>query len=122
MPALRKALTEPGPNLGLMMRWTCGLTEMEAFNAHQGVYLPQIPVWVQGVREAVARSAPYLELLEDEGQQADGHMGGWNTVCVVAPAVLLSAAEITLRALGGQSIYDPMGGWVWVGGMGIAWH
>jgi hypothetical protein len=79
MTKLRDSLTENGPNIGLALRWTCALTEMEEYNTHKAEYEPKMSTWVRGVRDQVAQYAPYLELQPDEGQEDDAHMGGWNT-------------------------------------------
>lgn len=80
MTALRNGLTNSSLNIGLALRWVCALTEMEKFNLSRDVYHAKIPEWVTGVRDSVAKYAPYLELLGDENQSGEGHMGGWNTV------------------------------------------
>ena len=60
MTALHNALTDPALNVGVALRWTCALTEMEEFNKHQAQYLSKMASWVTGVRNAVSDYAPYL--------------------------------------------------------------
>ena len=98
MHALHNALADPAMNVGVALRWVCALTEMEAFNRYQALYLSKMASWVTGVRNAVSSYAPYLELLGDEGQQEDGHMGGWNTIIGVKMSVQ-GMGELTLNDL-----------------------
>lgn len=96
--ALRSALRDRGPNVGLLLRWVCALEEMEAFVRHKAVLCRQIPAWVAGVRAAILRCGPYLELLPDEGSNHHGLLGGCSTILCVRMHIP-GAGEPTLAHL-----------------------
>lgn len=83
MTRLRAHLPRVKKNVGLLLRWMCGIREMELF-AQRGVAVRHaIHVWVIGVRKLVLRRKPLLDLIDGEHQHEDGdntRLGGVNSV------------------------------------------
>ena len=83
LKVLRAALPPQPVNVGLLLRWTCGVAEMErlarvAASAREG-----IGRWVRGVQELIGCKYPNLELLVDDGSSGSrqaSQLGGVNSI------------------------------------------
>lgn len=73
-----------GPkNIGLLLRWACGITEMEMFTAMGESVKVAMREWVYGVRKLVCQRRPALDLIDIECAECEGDMtraGGVNSV------------------------------------------
>lgn len=70
-------------NVGLLLRWACGITEMELFSALGNSVKIAIRDWVQEVRKLVAQRRPLLDLIDMECWECEGdqtRVGGINSV------------------------------------------
>ncbi|GAB0498632.1 hypothetical protein MMPV_009978 [Pyropia vietnamensis] len=90
MPSLRQALPTGPNNVGLLLRWECGLTEMELYAKQRSCLDAPIRMWIHRVKELVRQRAPWLSLLDemDECAVAAGttgvtRVGGVNTIVSV---------------------------------------
>lgn len=83
MPALRNVLPDGPKNIGLLLRWICGITEMELFAAMGPAAKAAMRDWVYGVRNLVCKRRPKLDLIDIECSECEGDQtrsGGVNTV------------------------------------------
>jgi hypothetical protein len=85
MTKLYNALPSGPKNIGLLLRWTCGVTEMEQFAMAGTRAKIAIGEWVAGVRKLVCDRRPALDLLESDCDTACAHRdmtraGGVNSV------------------------------------------
>lgn len=81
--ALHNSLPHGPKNIGLLLRWICGITEMEMFTAMGDSVKVAMREWVYGVRNLVCKRRPALELIDVECAECDGDMtraGGVNSV------------------------------------------
>ena len=73
-----------GPkNVGLLLRWACGITEMELFAKRGQVVQTVIREWVYGVRKLVCQRRPALDLIDIDCAECVGdetRAGGVNSV------------------------------------------
>lgn len=90
MPSLRRALPTGPNNVGLLLRWACGLTEMELYAKQRSCLDAPIRMWIHRVKKLVYQRAPRLSLLDevDECAVAAGttgvtRVGGVNTIVSV---------------------------------------
>lgn len=83
MQGLRRRIGTRMQNTGLLLRWACGLAEMEPFAAAVASAQQAMHDWVVGVRALVAKRSPALALLDEpfEGEAGDEtRLGGVNSV------------------------------------------
>lgn len=81
--ALHNNLPRGPKNIGLLLRWVCGITEMEMFAAMGDSVKIVMREWVYGVRKLVCQRRPALDLIDMECAECDGDMtraGGVNSV------------------------------------------
>jgi len=79
---LRAALPAKPVNVGLLLRWACGVVEMERVARAGGAAREGIRKWVLGVRELITREYGWLELMSEvsgEGGHAS-QLGGVNSI------------------------------------------
>ncbi|OAA54477.1 Pyridoxal phosphate-dependent transferase, major region, subdomain 1 [Niveomyces insectorum RCEF 264] len=77
LDALRNALPAGPVNVGLLLRWTCGVAEMERFARAQQAGRQAIRQWVGRARALIHARKPYFQLLGDDGcNDNDGANGG----------------------------------------------
>lgn len=73
-----------GPkNIGLLLRWVCGITEMEMFSAMGESVKMAMTNWVYGVRQLVCNRRPALDLIDVECSECESdrtRAGGVNSV------------------------------------------
>ncbi|KAF2675047.1 hypothetical protein BT63DRAFT_450031 [Microthyrium microscopicum] len=85
LPRLRHSLPEGPKNIGLLLRWACGVTEMERFTEMGSAARHVIRQWVEVVERQVKKRNPYLELLDNQQRQPKTRrdvtrLGGYNSV------------------------------------------
>eukprot|EP00172_Hildenbrandia_rubra_P003720 Plantae.Rhodophyta-Hildenbrandia_rubra.ctg629.p1 GENE.Plantae.Rhodophyta-Hildenbrandia_rubra.ctg629~~Plantae.Rhodophyta-Hildenbrandia_rubra.ctg629.p1 ORF type:complete len:669 (-),score=84.38 Plantae.Rhodophyta-Hildenbrandia_rubra.ctg629:932-2938(-) len=83
MRSLRRSLPEDPPNYGLLLRWTCGITEMKMFASMGSRAKSAMRDWVRGVKNLVTARQPMLELVDEESAACPGdatRSGGCNSV------------------------------------------
>jgi len=87
MPALRGALPAGPNNIGLLLRWECGLTEMELYAKQRSCLDAPIRAWVRRVKALVRTREPRLSLLDEcddcavaAGTTGATRVGGVNTI------------------------------------------
>lgn len=81
--ALHNSLPSGPKNIGLLLRWACGITEMEMFAAMGESVKIAMRDWVYGVRKLVCERRPTLDLIDVECAECEGDFtrsGGVNTV------------------------------------------
>lgn len=69
MRGLRSTLPDGPQNIGLLLRWACGITEIELFQRVGPAARKAIGAWVKGVRELVCARNPKLELIDTDVAQ-----------------------------------------------------
>ncbi|KAK0649772.1 hypothetical protein B0T16DRAFT_457151 [Cercophora newfieldiana] len=82
LAGLRSALPSKPVNVGLLLRWACGVVEMERVARAGGAAREGIRRWVMGVREVIEREYAWLELMPEvvgEGGHAS-QLGGVNSI------------------------------------------
>ncbi len=81
LEALHTALPSDNVNMGLLLRWTCGVTSMEML-ARLGSKARDeaIRTWVLGTEDLIRRRKPHLELLCTEGNKQLSQLGGVNSI------------------------------------------
>ncbi|KAK5661862.1 hypothetical protein OQA88_9967 [Cercophora sp. LCS_1] len=82
LKALRSALPSQPINMGLLLRWTCGVAEMERLARVGSGAREGIRRWVYGTRDMIRREHPNLELMS-EGSSASSQasqLGGVNSI------------------------------------------
>ncbi|KAK0749116.1 hypothetical protein B0T18DRAFT_487103 [Schizothecium vesticola] len=82
LAGFRAALPAKPVNVGLFLRWACGVMEMERFARAGGAAREGIRRWVLGARELMAREYEWLELMPEvsgEGGHAS-QLGGVNSI------------------------------------------
>lgn len=92
LKAFRSALPPKPVNIGLLLRWMCGVAEMERMARVGARARTGIRSWVLGVRELIRREYPSLELMP-ETSSASGQasqLGGVNSIIAFQ---LLEGAE-----------------------------
>jgi hypothetical protein len=81
---LRAALPSGPSNVGLLLRWACGIAEMELFSQQGRLVRDVMRDWVHGVRKLVSSHAPRVGLVDQDcGDDADRdrtRYGGVNSV------------------------------------------
>lgn len=80
---LHRGLPEGPKNVGLLLRWACGITEMELFVQQGRLVKDCMRDWVEGVRSLVRSRAPKLALIDENGENPDrdqSRFGGLNSV------------------------------------------
>lgn len=95
MPELRKHLGYHWENRGLLLRWACGLREMELFESQGDSGRAAIRDWVNGVRKLVMKKER-LNLVMDEDEDLT-RLGGVNSVVclrLLCGERFLDAAEL----------------------------
>lgn len=83
MRGLHSALPVGPKNIGLLLRWVCGITEMEMFAAMGESVKIAMRDWVYGVRSLVCKRRPSLNLIDVECAECEGDLtraGGVNSV------------------------------------------
>lgn len=83
LTSLHRALPDGPKNVGLLLRWACGITEMELFTQQGRLVKDVMRDWVHGVRELVRSREPKLALIDEDGDDPDGdetRYGGVNSV------------------------------------------
>lgn len=81
--ALRNSLPTGPKNVGLLLRWVCGITEMEMFSAMGDSVKNAMRDWVYGVRDLVCKRRPMLDLIDVDCAECVGdetRSGGVNSV------------------------------------------
>lgn len=84
MPNMRNQM-KVHKNMGLLLRWACGLREMELFAKDGAAVRGAMKAWVASVKNAVRKRAPLLELIDEQYDDADirtdrTRLGGVNSV------------------------------------------
>lgn len=69
--ALRESLPAGPANVGLLLRWSCGVSEMERFARAGQRGREVISQWVDGVRTVVRSKRPHFQLLREAGREKD---------------------------------------------------
>jgi len=100
LKALRDGLPEGPENIGLLLRWACGVTEMERFTEMGSAARHVIRRWVEEVERQVKSRSPCLELLDCTQIQSKSRrditrVGGFNSV-----------VSIKIRGPGGSPFFD----------------
>lgn len=83
MGRMRKRVGEGKENVGLLLRWACGLAEMEPFAVGGEGVRKAISEWVVGVRALVEKRGPAIALLDEpfQGEAGDEtRLGAVNSV------------------------------------------
>ncbi len=83
MYGMRWQMPQGKKNIGLLLRWACGIAEMELFAGEGQAVRHAIREWVVGVRALVKARSPLLELICDpyENERGDStRLGGVNSV------------------------------------------
>lgn len=83
LPSLRDRLPAAPKNVGLLLRWACGMAEMEMFAALGNSVKLAIRDWVYGVRKLVCSRSPELDLIDIDCEACVGdetRSGGVNSV------------------------------------------
>lgn len=81
--AVRQSLPSNPKNIGLLLRWACGIAEMELFVAMGDKVKQAMRDWVYGVRRLVCAHRPILDLIDLDCAECEGdetRFGGINTV------------------------------------------
>lgn len=81
--ALYNFLPSGPKNVGLLLRWACGITEMEMFAAKGESVKVAMREWVYGVRNLVCKRSPVLDLIDVDCAECVGdetRSGGVNSV------------------------------------------
>lgn len=97
LKGLRSALPSHPINMGLLLRWTCGVAEMERLARVGSGAREGIRRWVYGTRDMIRREHPNLELMP-EGSSASSQasqLGGVNSI--VAFKLLHGEQRIPLK-------------------------
>lgn len=84
MPNMRAQMKKK-KNMGLLLRWACGLREMELFEKQGAAVRSAIRQWVVSVKAAVRKRAPLLELIDEQYENTSDpsdmtRLGGVNSV------------------------------------------
>lgn len=80
---LHHGLPEGPKNVGLLLRWACGITEMELFSQQGRLVKDCMRDWVHGVEKIVRSRAPKLALIDESEKDPDrdrSRYGGLNSV------------------------------------------
>lgn len=83
LTALHQSLPDRPKNIGLLLRWMCGITEMEMFLAMGDSVKVAMREWVYGVRSLVCSRRPTLDLIDINCAECEGdetRAGGVNSV------------------------------------------
>jgi len=80
LAAFRAGLPSEPKNIGLLLRWTCGVAEMERLAQVGPDALDAIHRWVLAVGELIGQRDPYLELLSVKGEEQPSQLGGVNSI------------------------------------------
>ena len=83
MRGLKSSLPDGPNNVGLLLRWACGITEIEMFSANRAAGSKAVWDWVTGVRKLVNARRPNLELIDTDLPEDSGYstrIGGVNSV------------------------------------------
>lgn len=83
LKALHQSLPSSPKNIGLLLRWACGITEMEMFRTMGDSVKSAMREWVYGVRKLVRQRRPVLDLIDDDlavCEWDETRSGGINTV------------------------------------------
>lgn len=81
--SLHRSLPAGPKNIGLLLRWACGIQEMEMFAAMGDAVKIAMREWVYGVRRLVCRRQPALDLIDVDCAECVGdetRAGGVNSV------------------------------------------
>mmetsp|Transcript_16461 Transcript_16461/g.33582 ORF Transcript_16461/g.33582 Transcript_16461/m.33582 type:complete len:673 (-) Transcript_16461:1473-3491(-) len=66
IPSLRSSLPLEPANLGLVLRWVCGLAEMEDYYAANLAFSLKSRQWVHSVKRSIGRRSPTLSVVSDD--------------------------------------------------------
>lgn len=80
---LHQTLPAGPPNIGLLLRWTCGVTEMSLYGRVGEAAKNAIRQWVEGVKALVRHRSPKLDLIDLHGRNDPEDVtrfGGLNSV------------------------------------------
>lgn len=83
LEAFYNSLLRKPKNVGLLLRWECGITEMEMFDAMGDSVRIAMRDWVNGVKKLVCERHPALELIDMDRGESKGdrtRCGGVNSV------------------------------------------
>ncbi|KAL2022186.1 hypothetical protein VTK56DRAFT_6015 [Thermocarpiscus australiensis] len=84
LKAIRTALPREPVNVGLLLRWTCGVAEMERFASVGPKAGEGIRRWVRGLQGLISLGYPNLELLPADDNSRDigqvSQLGGVNSI------------------------------------------
>ncbi|CAK7206949.1 hypothetical protein SEUCBS139899_009756 [Sporothrix eucalyptigena] len=115
LAALRESLP-PGPtNVGLLLRWSCGVAEMERFAQAGQAGRQAIGQWVDGVRDVIRHRRPHLQLLRDSGCNDDDEVpfpaaptfvGGVNSIVSFCIARGERTVDDSDRVMAGASLFN----------------
>lgn len=103
MGALRRRLRDGDKtNVGLLLRWACGIAEMELFAAKGAAVRHAIREWVLGVRKLVLARRPVLDLIDIPYEEEPGNetrLGGVNSVISIKFLSSCGSRHLTASAL-----------------------
>jgi hypothetical protein len=86
LAGLHSALPDGPKNIGLLLRWACGITEMELFSQQGRLVKDVMHAWVYAVRDIVRSREPKLGLIDEDGDDPirdATRYGGVNSVVSV---------------------------------------
>lgn len=100
--ALHNSLPSGPKNIGLLLRWMCGITEMEMFATMGDCVKVAMREWVYGVRKLVCQRRPALDLIDMECAECEGDMtraGGVNSVVSIKFLTKCGSAHLDAATL-----------------------
>ncbi|KAK4446252.1 pyridoxal phosphate-dependent transferase, major region, subdomain 1 [Podospora aff. communis PSN243] len=103
LPGLRGALPGKPVNVGLLLRWACGVSEMERVARAGAAAREGIRRWVGGVREVMG-GCGFLEVLEErEGE--GGHASQLGGVNSIVPFKVFGAEGAPMKTAGLKKVH-----------------